>query len=155
MREINMSDLLLRFQAASRKYSDASAFMHAAIAQKAGLSGTDHKYLGLILPYESITAGEISKLTGLSTGAVTGLIDRLEKMKLVERHFTKEDRRKVIIVPNVENSMKLLKPFFDELQQKTMALLATFSEEQIKTIESYFIKAAAIMEETKDNLNKK
>ncbi|SFD58904.1 MarR family winged helix-turn-helix transcriptional regulator [Flavobacterium phragmitis] len=155
MSKINNQDILSRFQNASRKYSDASSFMHAAIAQKAGLSGTDHKYLGLILPYESITAGEISKLTGLSTGAVTGLIDRLEKMKLLERHFTKEDRRKVIIVPNVENSMKLLKPFFDELQQKTMALLAAFSEEQIKTIESYFIKATAIMEETKDNLNKK
>jgi DNA-binding MarR family transcriptional regulator len=99
--------------------------------------------------------GEISKLSGLSIGAVTGLIDRLEKMKLLERQFIKEDLRKVIIVPNVENSMKLLKPFFDKLQEKTMALLAIFSEEQIETIESYFIKAAAIMEETKDNLNKK
>lgn len=155
MSKKNNEDLLVRFQNASRKYSDASVFMHAAIARKAGLSGADHKYLGLILPYKSISAGEISKLTGLSTGAVTGLIDRLEKKGLLKRQFIKEDRRKVIIVPNVENSMNLLKPFFDDLQQKTMALLATFSEEQIETIESYFTKATAIMEETKDNLNKK
>jgi DNA-binding MarR family transcriptional regulator len=128
--------------------------MHAVITRKAGLSEADHKYLGLIL-HKSITVGEISKLSGLSIGAVTGLIDQLEKMKLLERQFIKEDLRKVIIVPNVENSMKLLKPFFDKLQEKTMALPAIFSEEQIETMESYFIKTTAIMEETKDNLNKK
>jgi len=148
-------DLLLQFRAVSRQYSDASIFMHEAIARKAGLSGADHKYLGLILQYNSITAGEISKLTGLTTGAVTGLIDRLEKRELIKRQFIKEDRRKVIIVPNIENSMKLLKPFFDELQEKTTALLSTFSEEQIQTIKRYFTEATAIMNETSDNLNKK
>lgn len=149
------NDLLSQFRAASRQYSDASIFMHEAIARKAGLSGADHKYLGLILQYKSITAGEISKLTGLTTGAVTGLIDRLEKKELIERQFIREDRRKVIIVPNIENSMKLLKPFFDELQQKTTALLLTFSEEQIQTIKRYFTEATTIMNETSDNLNKK
>lgn len=149
------NDLLVQFRTASRQYSDASIFMHEAIARKAGLSGADHKYLGLILQYNSITAGEISKLTGLTTGAVTGLIDRLEKRELIKRQFIKEDRRKVIIVPNIENSMKLLKPFFDELQEKTTALLSTFSEEQIQTIKRYFTEATAIMNETSDNLNKK
>ncbi|WNI37011.1 MarR family transcriptional regulator [Chryseobacterium sp. SG20098] len=125
------------FREASRAYSDASIFMHEAIARKAGLSSTDHKYLGLILQYESITAGEISKLTGLTTGAVTGLIDRLEKKNLLKREFTKEDRRKVIIIPNAENSMKLLGPIFEELQQKTMKLVSTFSKKEIETIERY------------------
>lgn len=148
-------DTLLQFRTASRQYSDASILMHEAIARKAGLSGTDHKYLGLILQHDSITAGEISKLTGLTTGAVTGLIDRLEKKKLLKRQFTKDDRRKVIIVPNVENSMKLLKPLFDELQQKTTALISTFSAIEIQTIERYFNEATAIMKETADNLNKK
>ncbi|MEY8758925.1 MarR family winged helix-turn-helix transcriptional regulator [Chryseobacterium tongliaoense] len=144
-----------QFRTASRQYSDASIFMHEAIARKAGLSGADHKYLGLILQHESITAGEISKLTGLTTGAVTGLIDRLEKKELLKRQFIKEDRRKVIIIPNVENSMKLLKPFFDELQEKTLELISTFSEKELVAIERYFVEATAIMKETSDNLNKK
>ncbi|THF49817.1 MarR family transcriptional regulator [Flavobacterium supellecticarium] len=155
MSKNNQEDLIAQFGSASRQYSDASIFMHEAIARKAGLSGADHKYLGLILRHKSITAGEISKLTGLSTGAVTGLIDRLEKKKLLKRQFTSEDRRKVIIVPNVENSIKLLKPFFDGLQEKTSALLSTFSDEQVLTIERYFIAATAIMNETTKNLNKK
>lgn len=155
MRENINEELLSGFRTASRQYSDASIFMHEAIARKAGLSGADHKYLGLILQHASITAGAISKLTGLTTGAVTGLIDRLEQKKLVKRQFSKEDRRKVIIVPNVANSMKLLKPYFETLQQKTTALLETFSEEQIQTIERYFKAATIIMKETADHLNQK
>lgn len=155
MRQLENEDLLSRFRNASRQYSDASILMHEAIARRAGLSGADHKYLGLILQYPSVTAGELSKLTGLTTGAVTGLIDRLEQKKLLKRQFCKEDRRKVIIVPNVANSMKLMKPLFADLQQKTMDLLATFSEEQIQTIERYFSEATVIMKETADHLNKK
>ncbi|QRA44650.1 MarR family winged helix-turn-helix transcriptional regulator [Chryseobacterium cucumeris] len=141
------------FREASRAYSDASIFMHEAIARKAGLSSTDHKYLGLILQYESITAGEISKLTGLTTGAVTGLIDRLEKKELLKRQFIKEDRRKVMIIPNTENSMKLLGPIFEELQQKTMKLVSTFSKKEIETIERYFREATVLMKETTYHLN--
>lgn len=142
-----------QFRAVSRQYSDASIFMHEAIARKAGLTGADHKYLGIILQHKELTAGDLSKLTGLTTGAVTGLIDRLEKKKLLKRQFTKDDRRKVIIVANMERSMKLLQPLFSELQEKTARLLATFSPEEIKTIERYFIEATVIMKETTDTLN--
>jgi len=144
-----------KFRTASRQYSDASIFMHEAIARKAGLSGTDHKYLGLILQYKELTAGDISKLTGLTTGAVTGLVDRMEKKNLLKRQFTKEDRRKVIIVPNMENSMNLLEPIFSDLQRKTADLIASFSEKEIQIIEKYFTEATTIMIETTKNLNEK
>jgi len=153
MSENNNDDLILQFRNASRQYSDASIFMHEAIARRAGLSGADHKYLGLMLKYEKLTAGDLSKLTGLTTGAVTGLIDRLEKKKLLKRQFTKNDRRKVIIVPNIENSMKLLEPLFAELQRKTTALLADFSTEELQTIKRYLTEATAIMQTTAETLN--
>lgn len=148
-----VEDIIRQFRETSRQYSDASIFMHEAIARKVGLSSADHKYLGLILQYDSITAGEISKLTGLTTGAVTGLIDRLEKKELLKRQFTQEDRRKVLIIPNMKNSMKLLGPVFEELQQRTTQLISTFSEEEIKTIERYFRGATIIMKETANDLN--
>lgn len=155
MSEKKLNNIINRFRTASRQYSDASIFMHEAIARKAGLSGADHKYLGLILQYKELTAGDISKLTGLTTGAVTGLIDRLEKKKLLKRQFTKEDRRKVIIIPNVENSTNLLQPIFSELQQKTAGLIASFSEKEIQIVERYFTEATAVMIETTKNLNEK
>lgn len=155
MNKKQKDSIVNRFRTASRQYSDASVFMHEAIARKAGLSGADHKYLGLILQHKELTAGDISKLTGLTTGAVTGLIDRLEKKKLLKRQLTKDDRRKVIIIPNPENSMKLLQPIFSELQQKTNNLIASFTEKEIEIIERYFLEATAIMQETTGNLNNK
>lgn len=145
--------LIQQFRTASRQYSDASIFMHEAIARKAGLTGADHKYLGLVLQHKALTAGELSKLTRLTTGAVTGLIDRLEKKNLLKRQFTKDDRRKVIIVPNEEIAIKLLQPLFIELQEKTSELLASFSLPEIKVIERYLVAATAIMKETTDNIN--
>lgn len=147
------NNIIQQFRAASRQYSDTSIFMHEAIARKAGLTGSDHKYLGLILQHKELTAGDLSKLTGLTTGAVTGLIDRLEKKKLLKRQFTKDDRRKVLIVPNMENSMQLLQPLFSELQEKTLELLASFSTTEIQTIERYFVEATAIMKEVTQNIN--
>ncbi|WP_300662950.1 MarR family transcriptional regulator [Fluviicola sp.] len=147
------NQIIQQFRLSSREYSDASIFMHETIARKAGLTGSDHKYLGLILQHKELTAGDLSKLTGLTTGAVTGLIDRLEKKKLLKRQFTKNDRRKVLIVPNVENSMKLLEPLFSELQQKTLELIASFSITEIQTIERYFTEATAIMKEVTQSIN--
>ena len=143
------------FRITSRQYSESSILMHEAIARKAGLSGTDHKYLGLLIEKGELTAGELSRLTGLTTGAVTGLIDRLEKKKLAKRQLDKDDRRKVIIVPNVPNAMKLLEPIFAELQEKTTKLIASFSENEIKAIEKYFLVAINIMNEVTDSINNK
>lgn len=146
---------LNHFRNISREYSDTSILMHEAIARKAGLSGTDHKYLGLIIQNGKMSAGDLSKITGLTTGAVTGLIDRLEKKKLVKRQFVKNDRRKVIIVPNTKNTLTLMKPLFTDLQEKTTQLITSFSESEIRVIEKYFQSAIQIMKDTKENINNK
>lgn len=144
-----------KFRLVSRQYSDASIVMHEAIARKAGLSGTDHKYLGLLIENGEMTAGEFSKHTGLTTGAVTGLIDRLEKKGLVSRKFDSVDRRKVIIVPDTIKTMELLEPLFTELQEKTKALINSFSDEELQIVERYFSSAISIMNEVANNLNNK
>lgn len=102
-----------------------------------------------------MTAGELSNLTGLTTGAVTGLIDRLEKKKLVKRQFAKDDRRKVIIEPNTEKIMTLFVPLYKEFRSKSEKLIASFSNKEIGIIETYFLKAIEIMDETTHKLNNK
>jgi DNA-binding MarR family transcriptional regulator len=129
--------------------------MHEAIARKAGLSGTDHKYLGFIVEKGQMTAGELSHLTGLTTGAVTGLIDRFEKKKLVKRQFAKDDRRKVFIEPNTEKIMALFAPLYKEFRSKSEILIDSFSDREIKILETYFSKAIDIMNETTTKLGSK
>src|SRR5213592_4794990 len=148
---MNRSTSLDAFRTASRKYSDTSILMHEAISRKAGLSGTDHKYLGLLIENGPMTAGELSQRTGLTGGAITGLIDRLEKKKLAKREFDKEDRRKVFIVANEANTIKLLTPFFKELQQKTTKLLTSYSDAELEIIKKYMLEATDVMNDVLEN----
>lgn len=142
-----------------RKLNQFHAFtciqMHEAVARRAGLSGTDHKYLGFLMEKGQMTAGELAELSGLTTGAVTGLIDRFEKKRLVKRQFAKEDRRKVIIVPNTEKIMELLVPLYKEFRAKSEKLMASFSAREIKILQSYFEQAIELMSETTYKLNQK
>ena len=137
----------------SQQYAYTSIQMHEAIGRKAGLSGTDHKYLGFLMEKGQMTAGELSKLTGLTTGAATGLADRLEKKKLAKRQFDKSDRRKVIIVPNEDITKKRLTPLLEGLNRKIIELLNGYSESEIKALQNYFISVTNLMKETAEELN--
>ena len=147
------AELIKQLRKLIQYYAYTSIQMHEAVARKAGLPGTDHKYLGFLLEKGQMTAGELSTLTGLTTGAVTGLVDRFEKRNLVKRKFAEGDRRKVIIEPNTEVIMALLVPLYKEFRSESEELLASFSNEEIKTLETYFSKAIEIMKKTTHQLN--
>lgn len=144
-----------RLRKLSQRYAFDSIQMHEAIGRKAGLSGTDHKYLGFIIEKGQMTAGELSSLTGLTTGAVTGLIDRFEQKDFVKRRFGEGDRRKVIVEPNTEKIMAVFQPLYKDFRSKTEEVIASFSEEELSAIESYFLKAIDAMNEKTDKLNAK
>jgi DNA-binding MarR family transcriptional regulator len=144
-----------RVRKLSEHYAYTSIQMHETIGRKAGLSGTDQKYLGFLLQKGQMTAGELSNITGLTTGAVTGLIDRLEKKDLVKRQFAKDDRRKVFIEPNTEKIMVLFVPLYKEFRSRSEKLIESFSAREMKVIETYFVKAIEIMTETTAKVNKK
>ena len=144
-------ETITRLRKLNQHYAFSSIQMHEAVARKAGLSGTDHKYLGFIMEKEQMTAGELSTLSGLTTG----LIDRFEKKNLVKRQFAADDRRKVFIVPNSENIMALLSPLYSEFRRKSEELTASFSNDEIEIIERYFSKAIEIAIETTKELNNK
>ncbi len=144
-----------RVRKLSQQYAYTSIQMHENIGRKLGLTGTDHKYLGFFIQKVQMTAGELAALTGLTTGAVTGLIDRFENRKLVKRQPDKHDRRKIIIVPDIDKIVKLITPFYKDFQDNTDKLLTSFSAKELKTLEKYFLKALAIMNDKIGNVNKK
>jgi len=136
----------------SQQYAYTSIQMHEAVARKAGFSGTDHKYLGFFLTKGRMTAGELAGITGLTTGAVTGLVDRLEKKKLVKRKFDTDDRRKVFIEPDTKKIMALLEPLYKEYRINFEKLTASFSDKELQIIEAYLLKSVEIMNKAKNNL---
>ena len=89
--------LVGRLMLAMRRSSAAGVLHGQAIARKVGVNSSDLECLDLILLNGPSTAGEIARRTGLTSGAVTGLIDRLERLGLVERAADPDDRRKVLV----------------------------------------------------------
>lgn len=132
----------------SQQHTYASLQLHETIARKAGFSGTDHKYLGFLLQKGKLTAGELAELTGLTTGAVTGLIDRFEKKGLVVRKPDTLDRRKIFIEPDSSRITALFNPFYQDFQDDTDNLMATFSDNEKAIIESYLTKALQLANKT-------
>ena len=86
-----------RLMLALRRSSAAGVLHGQAVARRVGVNSTDLECLDLILMSGPSTAGEIARHTGLTSGAVTGLIDRLERLGLVERTADPADRRKVLV----------------------------------------------------------
>lgn len=139
------NDLVTHIRRLSQQYAYTSIQLHEAVGRKAGLPGTDHKYLGFLIQKGEMTAGELAMLTGLTTGAVTGLIDRLEKKKLVKRKLAENDRRKVMIEPDTKKIMALLQPLYKDFRGQSEKLLASFSRKEMKVLETYFTEAIGIM----------
>ncbi|MDL5511149.1 MarR family winged helix-turn-helix transcriptional regulator [Arenibacter sp. M-2] len=144
---------VIELRKAGQQYTFASLQMHETIAKSVGFSATDHKYLGFFLQKGKLTAGELAKLSGLTTGAVTGLIDRFETKKLVKREFDATDRRKVFIVPFKEKIMKLFEPYYKDFQEETEKLIATFSRDERKIIQDFFEKSIKLMKDTHNMFN--
>ncbi|MEZ4728228.1 MAG: MarR family transcriptional regulator [Caldilineaceae bacterium] len=82
-----------------------TVMFHQAASQRMGLNPTDGKCLSVLRETGPITAGEMAELIGVTTGAVTGIIDRLEKHGYVRRAADPEDRRRVVIEP-IEGATK-------------------------------------------------
>jgi DNA-binding MarR family transcriptional regulator len=92
-----------------REISAQTIFFHEVAARKLGLNATDTRCLDLISRAESseVTAGDLGRATGLTTGAVTGILDRLETAGLVERVRDSNDRRRVIVRPLPEAAARM------------------------------------------------
>src|SRR5436190_6482385 len=93
------AELLTKLSELGRKMSTQTVFLHQAIAQSVGLNATDTKCIDLILrgPEGSVTAGRLSEMTGLTSGAITHILDRLDRRRFIERTRDAGDRRKVFI----------------------------------------------------------
>src|SRR5438270_13000928 len=103
--------ILHKLMLALRRSSAAGVLHGQTIARRAGINATDMECLDLIIMGGPATAGEIGRRTGLSSGAVTGLIDRREKLGLVERTADPNARRKVVVRVRQDRIGPIARPF--------------------------------------------
>jgi DNA-binding MarR family transcriptional regulator len=130
-------DVLERFSYYMREISAMSVLFHSRIAEQMGLSATDEKCLDLVSRTEGpVTAGRIAELSGLSTGAVTGVIDRLEKGGFVRRVRDPHDRRKVL-VELVPADVEKFAHLFEGARDVIVEVLTHFTSEELEVLERF------------------
>ncbi len=82
-----------------REISTTGVMLHQAVATKLGLHITDHKCIGILAELGPISAGKLAEVTGLTTGAITGVLNRLEKAGYAKRVPNPDDRRNIRVEP--------------------------------------------------------
>jgi len=127
--------------------STQTVFLHQAIAQSIGLNATDTKCMELIVrgPGGSVTAGWLSEMTGLTTGAVTHILDRLEKRRFVERLRDTADRRKVFVRALPENLQPLI-PKYEAIGNAYLQMVEQYSDKDLQLICEYLEKVSQLSE---------
>lgn len=80
-----------------RSVTNRDVAFDALAAQRLGVGATDLHCLNIIESRSGLTAGELAIESGLTTGAVTGVVDRLQKGGLARRVKDEHDRRKVLV----------------------------------------------------------
>ena len=139
--------LLNRLWDLGRTMSTQTVFLHQAIAQSVGLNATDTKCIDLMLrgPRGSLTAGWLSDMTGLTTGAITHILDRLEKRGFIERLRDTQDRRKIFVRVRPERLEPLL-PKYEEIGKAFIKLAEQYGDRDLQVICDYLEKTSAVSE---------
>jgi DNA-binding MarR family transcriptional regulator len=133
--------------ALGKDVSTWTVLFHAAIAERLGLGPTDHKAFTLIDRHGPLTAGDVAALTGLTTGAVTGVIDRLERAGYVQRTKDPRDRRKVVIVAvPTPAHYAALQEIFGPLMVAVADMCAPYSDEELVTVVRFMRDAVGLMQ---------
>lgn len=110
-------DLLQALEREIRLMTGASVLLSEAVARLAGINSTDLECLGLIEEAAGLSAGDLAGQSGLTTGAITGVIDRLERAGYVRRTADKDDRRKVMVslAPKAQQVIGLFRPLREDM----------------------------------------
>jgi DNA-binding MarR family transcriptional regulator len=120
-----------------------SLFSHA-VAERAGMHPTDIETLDLLNVLGAMTAGQLSRMTGLSSGATTRLVDRLVRAGFVRRVADPADRRRVRIEPIGEN-LETIGEMYMPLAEALDRAWSTFSEADLEVILRFARQSNAIV----------
>ncbi|MFD5639494.1 MarR family winged helix-turn-helix transcriptional regulator [Streptomyces sp. NPDC127077] len=120
------------------------------IARRMGLNVTDLTCLGFLMEAstagESLVAGDLAERARLTTGAVTGVLNRLEKAGYIRRTADPGDRRRVYVVME-ETAQERVLEIYGPVYQRLAALFADYGPDEIAVLADWFTKARTMFDE--------
>ena len=125
---------------ALRRGSAQGTIFGQTVANTVGISGSDLECLDFLNLEGRVTAGRLAEVTGLTTGAITGVVDRLEQAGLVRRERDPDDRRKVFIATVPENVVRVGR-FYEHMQRGMVKLWEAYSDAELRLLVGFATKA--------------
>ena len=127
--------LIAELNAVLRDVSGQGVLFSEAAAALLGVNSTDLEVLGYLAD-GPMTAGALAQATGLTTGAVTGVVDRLERAGYARRERDADDRRKVM-VRVTEAAVARSSPIFQPMEQAVKAALSDYADDDLRLLLSF------------------
>lgn len=127
----------------ARRFSTAIVLFHHGVAERAGLGASDHKCLEILRERGAMTGSELACATGLTTGAITGVVARLERRGFLTREPDPHDARKQILrrADRIEEELHTdLAPFKKDIA----ALIESLDAHQRAGLAKFLEQGAAI-----------
>lgn len=109
-----------------RRHATAAVLFHNALAETMGLGSNDLQCLDLLIEHGHASASDLAALTGLTSGALTGVVSRLESAELLERHPDSTDGRRQLLRAR-HDRMHAIAQRFEALHGETDRMLTEFS----------------------------
>ena len=147
------TDLKRRALNAVRDYGVNLALFRSAMNEWAGLNATDMECLRLLFLRGVSTPSELARRTGLTSGATTAMLDRLEKTGLIERRPNPDDRRGTLIVP-AKSSAEKAASWFESARKAQDELISSYSEKELEIIADVFERFASLWDQEREKLRR-
>jgi len=124
-----------------RVVATAILFSHQ-VAEQLGLGPSDAQFMTLLEVHGPLTPGQLAELTGLRTGTVTGVLDRLESAGFVRRERDPHDRRKVIVSRDDKQIEDRMNPHYAGQVTAMMDILERYDDAQLGLIADFVRRAS-------------
>jgi DNA-binding MarR family transcriptional regulator len=132
-----------------RAYQRACDVIDEVTTERAGVNRTDGRCLDILEEQGPMTAGQLATLTGLTTGAITAVIDRLEHAGLARRVADEHDRRKVVVVLT-EKTHAICRAIYQPLAHRGFELMTAYTVTELEVILDFLRQSRVLTEEHAD-----
>ena len=146
---------LSRGEALGRDFATAVVVFHEAVARRVGMTAADRKCLSVLCELGETTPKRLAEATGLSTGAITGVLDRLETSGYAARRPNPDDRRSLLVrALNMEAVTEVIAPIFASLGGAMAELTARYTPEQLVAIADYLTRTTQVLKSQTEKLER-
>jgi DNA-binding MarR family transcriptional regulator len=146
--------LIKRVIREARGLQSASEAFDEAVAAEIEVTRNELRCLDLIDQHTRITAGELARLSGLTTGAITGLVNRLERRGLVVRIREQADRRRVLL-ETTPALRELVHPIYRRFGAQARPIFDGFDDSELEVIADFLRQGRELNEESLAHLSKR